>query len=61
MTRIPNANAVKSLMYVMMFMCPNIYLAFGFVSYFQSNPEYDHSKAIKGILHYLRDTTYYMF
>uniref|UniRef100_A0A2N9F2G9 Reverse transcriptase Ty1/copia-type domain-containing protein n=1 Tax=Fagus sylvatica TaxID=28930 RepID=A0A2N9F2G9_FAGSY len=60
MARVPYANAIGSLMYVMMCTRPDICYAVGLVSRFQSNPELAHWKAVKRILRYLKGTIDYV-
>ena len=54
MARVPYANAIGSLMYVMMCTQLDICYAVGLVSRFQSNPGLAYWKAVKRILRYLK-------
>ena len=59
MEKIPYANVVGSLMYVMLCTRPDISYAVGMVSRYQSNPGKAHWKAVKRILRYLKGTVDY--
>jgi hypothetical protein len=59
MSRIPYANAVGSLMYVMVSTRPDISHAVGVVSRFMENPGKEHWAAVKWVLRYLRGTSDY--
>uniref|UniRef100_A0A2N9GDW0 Reverse transcriptase Ty1/copia-type domain-containing protein n=1 Tax=Fagus sylvatica TaxID=28930 RepID=A0A2N9GDW0_FAGSY len=60
MARVPYANAIGSLMYVMLCTRSDICFAIGLVSRFQSNLGPAHWKAVERILRYLRGTADYM-
>jgi hypothetical protein len=53
------ANAVGSLMYVMVSTRPNISHAVGVVSRYMENPGKEHWEAVKWVLRYLRGTSNY--
>ena len=59
-TKVPYANTVGSLMYVMMCTCPDICYDVGLVSPYQSNTSQKHWMNIKRILRYLKGTSDYM-
>uniref|UniRef100_A0A2N9H4Y7 CCHC-type domain-containing protein n=1 Tax=Fagus sylvatica TaxID=28930 RepID=A0A2N9H4Y7_FAGSY len=59
MARVPYANAIGSLMYVMLCTHPDICFAVGLVSRFQSNPGPAHWKAVKRILRAMDPVTIY--
>ena len=59
MPRVPYANVIGSLMYVMMCTRPDISYVIGLVSRYQSNPGHKHWSAIKTILAYLKGTADY--
>jgi hypothetical protein len=59
MSLIPYANAVGSLMYVMVSTRPNISHAVGVVSRYMENPGKEHWAVVKWVLRYLRGTTDY--
>nr|GEV77678.1 retrotransposon protein, putative, Ty1-copia subclass [Tanacetum cinerariifolium] len=56
-SKVPYANAVGSLMYLMVFTRPNIAYAVSVVSRYLANPGKNHWEAVKWILKYLRGTT----
>ena len=56
MKKVPYANAIGCLMYVMMCIRPDIYYVVGLISKFQSNPGIMHWKAVKRVLRYLKGT-----
>ena len=60
MRRVPYAEAVGSLMYVMLCTRPDICFAVGMVSRYQSNPGPEHWTAVKHIMKYLKRTKNYM-
>ena len=60
MFRVPYANAVGSLMYAMMYTCPDICYVVGLISRYQSNLRQKHWMAVKRILRYLKGTSDYM-
>ena len=60
MSRVPYALVVGSLMYAMLCTRPDIYVAVGIVSRYQSNSGPEHWTAVKHILKYLRRTKDYM-
>ena len=55
--QVPYSSAVGSLMYVMMCTRLDISFAIGLVNRFQSNLGLAYWKAVKWILHYLKETT----
>jgi hypothetical protein len=59
MSRIPYANAVGSLMYVMVSTRPEISHAVGVVNKYMENPGKEHWAAVKWVLQYLRGTSDY--
>ncbi|XP_070011328.1 secreted RxLR effector protein 161-like [Nicotiana tabacum] len=59
MRKIPYANAIGCLMYVMMCTRPDICCVIGLVSRYQSDPGQQHWKAVKRILRYLKGTIDY--
>jgi hypothetical protein len=59
MSRVPYANAVGSLMYVMVCTRPDISHAVGVVSRYMENPGREHWNAVKWVLRYLRGTSDY--
>jgi hypothetical protein len=59
MSRIPYANAIGSLMYVMVSTRPNISHAVGVVSRFMANPGKEHWETMKWVFRYLRGTSDY--
>ncbi|GJW77490.1 retrotransposon protein, putative, ty1-copia subclass [Tanacetum coccineum] len=56
MSKVPYANAVGSLMYLMVCMRPDIAYAVSVVSRYLTNPGRNHCEAVKWILKYLRGT-----
>nr|GEW03007.1 hypothetical protein [Tanacetum cinerariifolium] len=56
MSKVPYANAVGSLMYLMVCMRPDITYAVSIVSRYLANPDKSHWEAVKWILKYLRGT-----
>nr|GFD48371.1 retrovirus-related Pol polyprotein from transposon TNT 1-94 [Tanacetum cinerariifolium] len=56
MSMVPYANAVVSLMYLMVCTRPNIAYAVSVVSRYLANPSKNHWEAVKWILKYLRGT-----
>ncbi|GKB76585.1 retrovirus-related pol polyprotein from transposon TNT 1-94 [Tanacetum coccineum] len=56
MSKVPYANAVGSLMYLMVYMSPDIAYAVNVVSRYLANPGKNHWEAVKWILKYLRGT-----
>ncbi|KAH9779716.1 hypothetical protein KPL71_007813 [Citrus sinensis] len=60
MRRVPYAEAVGSLMYVMLCTRPDICFAVGMVNRYQSNPGPKHWTAVKHIMKYLKRTKNYM-
>nr|GEY39871.1 copia LTR rider [Tanacetum cinerariifolium] len=56
MSKVPYANAVGSLMYLMVYTRPDIAYAVSVVSRYLANPGKNHWKAVKWILKYLRGT-----
>ena len=60
MKNIPYSNAVGSLMYAMMCTRPDICYGVGLVSRFQIYPGFEHWKAVKRILRYLKSTADYV-
>ena len=57
MVKVPYASAVKSLMYVMVCVRPDIANVVGMVSRYMANPGKSHWEAVKLILRYLRGTS----
>ena len=57
MSKISYASAVRSLMYVMICIRPDITYAVGVSSRFMSNPRKQHWEAVKYIMRYLRGTS----
>ena len=60
MVGVPYASVVGSLMYALLCTRPDIYLAVGMVSRYESNHGLEHWTAVKHILKYLRTTKDYM-
>ena len=56
MANVPYASAVGSLMYGILYTCPDICHAVGMVSRYQSNPGQAHWQAVKRIMRYLQGT-----
>ena len=56
MSEIPYASAMRSIIYVMLCIRPDVAYALGIASKFQTDLEEDHWKAMKNILKYLRRT-----
>ncbi|GJZ27269.1 retrotransposon protein, putative, ty1-copia subclass, partial [Tanacetum coccineum] len=56
MSKVPYANAVRSLMYLMVYTRPDIAYAVSVVSRYLANPGKNHWEAVKWILKYLRGT-----
>jgi hypothetical protein len=59
MSRVPYANAMEILMYVMVSTRPDISHAVGVVSRYMENPGKEHWEAVKWVLRYLRGTSNY--
>ncbi|KAK9178200.1 hypothetical protein WN943_027390 [Citrus x changshan-huyou] len=58
--RVPYAEAVGSLMYIMLCIRPDVYFTVEMVSRYQSNPGPEHWTAVKHIIKYLKRTKNYM-
>ena len=56
MDKIPYASAIGSIMYAMLYTCPDVSCALSMTSRFQSDPGECHWIAVKNILKYLRRT-----
>ena len=56
LSKILYASAIGSIMYVMIYTCPNMSYAFSMMSRFQSNPGEGHCTTVKNILKYLKST-----
>ncbi|KAG8474632.1 hypothetical protein CXB51_031261 [Gossypium anomalum] len=57
MSHVPYSSAVGSLMYAMVWSCPDLSYAVSAVSRYMANPGKEHWKAVQWILRYLRGTT----
>ena len=60
MDKILYDSVVGSIMYAQVCTQPNIAYVVGMLGRYQSNPDIDHWKAVKKILHYLQETKDYM-
>ena len=56
MSRVPYASIVRSIMYVMICTRSDVAYSLGVVSRYQSDPRENHSKVVKAILKYLKNT-----
>jgi hypothetical protein len=57
MSKMPYSRVVGSLMYAMVFSCPDLSYAMSLVSRYMVNPGRTHWKAVKWIFKYLRGTS----
>jgi hypothetical protein len=57
MSKVPYSSAIGSLIYVMVYSCPDLSYAMSLVSRYMANPGKEHWNDVKWIFRYLRGTS----